>query len=55
MATGADDMVNYGIIGCGMMAREHIANINLLPHGRVMVVYEIDIIHIGGSTGSFTR
>jgi|TARA_B110000977_G_C11084196_1_gene493996 predicted dehydrogenase len=40
MATGADDMVNYGIIGCGMMAREHIANINLLPHGRVTVVYD---------------
>jgi len=34
------DMVNYGIIGCGMMAREHIANINLLPHGRVTVVYD---------------
>ena len=40
MATGVDDMVNYGIIGCGMMAREHIANINLLPHGRVTVVYD---------------
>ncbi|MFT7371081.1 MAG: putative dehydrogenase [Octadecabacter sp.] len=34
------EMVNYGIIGCGMMAREHIANINLLPHGRVTVVYD---------------
>ena len=34
------DMVNYGIIGCGMMAREHIANINLLPQGRVTVVYD---------------
>jgi predicted dehydrogenase len=34
------DMVNYGIIGCGMMAREHIANINLLPLGRVTVVYD---------------
>ena len=21
------DMVNYGLIGCGMMGREHIANI----------------------------
>ncbi len=34
------EMVNYGIIGCGMMAREHIQNINLLPHGRVTVVYD---------------
>ncbi|MBT8411850.1 MAG: Gfo/Idh/MocA family oxidoreductase [Octadecabacter sp.] len=34
------DMVNYGLIGCGMMAREHIQNINLLPHGRVTVVYD---------------
>lgn len=33
-------MVNYGLIGCGMMAREHIMNINLLPHGRVSVVYD---------------
>ena len=34
------DLVNYGIIGCGMMAREHVANINLLPYGRVSVVYD---------------
>lgn len=34
------DMVNYGIIGCGMMAREHIQNINLLPHSCVSVVYD---------------
>lgn len=40
MNTGTGDMVNYGIIGCGMMAREHIQNINLLPHGRVTVVYD---------------
>ncbi|WP_322892817.1 MULTISPECIES: Gfo/Idh/MocA family oxidoreductase [unclassified Yoonia] len=32
--------VNYGLVGCGMMAREHIQNINLLPHGRVSVVYD---------------
>ncbi|MBE0413968.1 Gfo/Idh/MocA family oxidoreductase [Yoonia sp.] len=32
--------VNYGLIGCGMMGREHIQNINLLPHGRVSVVYD---------------
>ncbi len=34
------DIVNYGLIGCGMMGREHIQNINLLPHGRVSVVYD---------------
>ena len=34
------DNVNYGLIGCGMMAREHIQNINLLPHGCVSVVYD---------------
>ena len=34
------EMVNYGVIGCGMMAREHIQNINLLPQGRVTVVYD---------------
>ncbi len=34
------DTVNYGLIGCGMMAREHILNINLLPKGRVTVVYD---------------
>ena len=33
-------IVNYGIIGCGMMAREHIANINLLTHGCVSAVYD---------------
>ncbi|MCK0094085.1 Gfo/Idh/MocA family oxidoreductase [Yoonia sp. F2084L] len=34
------DTVNYGLIGCGMMGREHILNINLLPQGRVSVVYD---------------
>jgi predicted dehydrogenase len=33
-------MVNYGLIGCGMMGREHIVNINLLREGRVSVVYD---------------
>ena len=33
-------MVHYGIIGCGMMAREHIQNIHLLPTGHVSVVYD---------------
>ena len=32
--------VNYGLIGCGMMGREHILNINLLSQGRVSVVYD---------------
>ena len=32
--------VNYGVIGCGMMAREHIRNIALLPGARVSVVYD---------------
>jgi len=34
------DMVHYGLIGCGMMGREHIQNINLLTKGRVSVVYD---------------
>ena len=34
------DKVRYGLIGCGMMGREHIQNINLLPHGVVSVVYD---------------
>ncbi len=33
-------MINYGIIGCGMMGREHIENIKLLPEGRVAAVYD---------------
>ncbi len=33
-------MINYGLIGCGMMGHEHIKNINLLPEGRVSVVYD---------------
>lgn len=34
------DLVKYGIIGCGMMAREHIQNIGLLPHGKVTAVFD---------------
>jgi len=34
------EMVNYGLIGCGMMGHEHIQNINLLPQGRLAVVYD---------------
>lgn len=33
-------MIHYGVIGCGMMGREHIQNINLLEQGRVSVVYD---------------
>ncbi|MBY6160064.1 Gfo/Idh/MocA family oxidoreductase [Mameliella alba] len=33
-------MVRYGLIGCGMMGREHIQNINLLPQGQVIAVYD---------------
>ncbi len=32
--------VNYGIIGCGMMASEHIQNIKLLDGASVSVVYD---------------
>jgi predicted dehydrogenase len=32
--------MNYGLVGCGMMAREHIQNINLLPGAQVVVVHD---------------
>ncbi len=32
------EIVNYGIIGCGMMGREHVENIGLLPGARVAAV-----------------
>lgn len=32
--------LHYGVIGCGMMAHEHIQNINLLDGARVAVVYD---------------
>ena len=35
-------MINYGIIGAGMMGREHIRNIGLLPGARVDAIYEPD-------------
>ncbi|WP_342076131.1 Gfo/Idh/MocA family oxidoreductase [Yoonia sp. SS1-5] len=34
------EKIRYGLIGCGMMAREHIQNIQLLPHGCVSAVYD---------------
>ena len=36
------DIVNYGIIGCGMMGQEHIRNIALLPEARVAALYDPD-------------
>lgn len=35
-------MINYGVIGVGMMGREHIRNINLLPGARVDAIHEPD-------------
>ena len=35
-------LVNYGIIGCGMMGQEHLRNIALLPGTRVAAIYEPD-------------
>jgi predicted dehydrogenase len=34
--------IGYGIIGCGMMGREHIRNIALLPDAHVAAVFEPD-------------
>lgn len=36
------DIVNYGIIGCGMMGQEHLRNIALLPEARVAALYDPD-------------
>ena len=35
-------LVNYGVIGCGMMGQEHLRNIALLPDTRVSAVFEPD-------------
>ncbi len=35
-------MINYGIIGCGMMGQEHLRNIALLPGARVAAIFEPD-------------
>ncbi|MBI1418607.1 MAG: gfo/Idh/MocA family oxidoreductase [Limimaricola sp.] len=32
--------INYGLIGCGMMAQEHVRNIALLPEARVAAVFD---------------
>ena len=36
-------ILNYGIIGCGMMGQEHLRNIALLPDARVAAIYEPDL------------
>ena len=33
-------LVNYGLIGCGMMGQEHLRNIALLPGTNVSVIFE---------------
>ncbi len=38
------EIVNYGLIGAGMMGQEHIRNIALLPEARVAAIYEPDEI-----------
>ena len=37
-------ILNYGVIGCGMMGQEHLRNIALLPEARVAAIYEPDEI-----------
>ncbi|WGW05284.1 Gfo/Idh/MocA family oxidoreductase [Tropicibacter oceani] len=34
------DIINYGVIGCGMMGQEHLRNIALLPGARVAAIFE---------------
>src|SRR6056300_826551 len=42
-ATGRNDMtVHYGVIGCGMMGREHLANIALMQDAAASVIFEPD-------------
>lgn len=41
MKTG---IINYGIIGCGMMGQEHLRNIALLEGARVAAIFEPDEI-----------
>lgn len=36
-------MINYGVIGCGMMGREHLRNIALLDGARVHAIFEPDM------------
>ena len=39
---GRENMVRYGMIGCGMMGREHIQNINLIKDTSVTAIFEPD-------------
>ena len=41
--------INYGVIGCGMMGREHLRNIALLPGARVAAIYEPDELQAGAA------
>jgi predicted dehydrogenase len=34
--------IGFGVIGCGMMGREHIRNIGLVPDARVAAIFEPD-------------
>ncbi len=36
------EVINYGIVGCGMMGQEHARSIALLPHARVAAIFEPD-------------
>ncbi len=36
----AQDIVTYGVVGCGMMGQEHLRNIALLPGARVGAIHE---------------
>ena len=35
-------LVNYGLIGCGMMGQEHLRNIALLPDAQARAIFEPD-------------
>ncbi|RVT85662.1 Gfo/Idh/MocA family oxidoreductase [Rhodobacteraceae bacterium CCMM004] len=37
-------IINYGVIGCGMMGQEHLRNIALLPEARVAAIFDPDEI-----------
>lgn len=43
------DIVNYGIIGCGMMGQEHLRNIALLPEARVAALYDPDEVMLAAA------
>ncbi|ETX15294.1 oxidoreductase [Roseivivax halodurans JCM 10272] len=44
-------MINYGIIGAGMMGQEHIRNIHLLGDARVEAIFEPDPVMANGAKG----